>query len=132
MIDSIERDVELPVDLDALWCAVTEPATTRSWLAEEVAWELETGGDARFVVDGEPRSGWIEDVLEPAGGEARLVFWWQAQGAPASRVELTLTETDHGTRVRVRESRPLEVLDVSGIPLGDTGGQQYGPAMVCA
>jgi uncharacterized protein YndB with AHSA1/START domain len=132
MIDSIERDIEVPNDLDALWDAVTDPACARTWLADEVEWELVSGGDARFVVDGEPRSGWIEDVREPASGEARLVFWWQHQDEPASRVQLTLTETGSGTRVRVCENRPLEVLDVSGIPLGGTAGQPYGPAMVCA
>ena len=42
----------------------------------------------------------VEDV-EP--GE-RLAFWWWSDGAPATRVELTLVPAVSGTRVVVVES----------------------------
>ena len=132
MTDAIERVLELPVDLDTLWSAVTEPATLQSWLADEVAWELEPGGEARFVLEGRRRDGWVEEVSEPQHGRARLAFWWQGDDEPASRVVIELAETLEGTRLRVVEHRPLEVLDVIGIPLGGAGGHQHGPAMVCA
>ena len=61
----------------------------------------------------------------------RLAFWWSADGEPASRVELTLEPATEGdTRLHVIEARPLEVLDVAGIPLPGGGGAPYGPSMV--
>jgi hypothetical protein len=45
-------------------------------------------------------------------------------------VELTLDPADEATRLRVVEARPLDMLDVVGIPLGETGGSSYGPAML--
>ena len=46
-------------------------------------------------------------------------------------MELTLEqEADGYTRLRVVEARPLEVLDVTGIPLAGSGGVQHGPAML--
>jgi uncharacterized protein YndB with AHSA1/START domain len=124
MTDSIERELELPVDLDTLWCAVTDPATLRTWLADEIEWELQPGGAARF--------GWVEEVCAPQEGEARLAFWWQLDGEPGSRVLLELSQTARGTRLVVIENRPLEIIDVVGIPLGGADGRTHGPAMVCA
>jgi uncharacterized protein YndB with AHSA1/START domain len=74
-------------------------------------------------------TGWVEEADPPE----RLVFWWGDDGEPATRVELTLEpEGDDRTRLRVVESRPLEVLDVTGIPLPRGGSSSYGPAMVAA
>jgi uncharacterized protein YndB with AHSA1/START domain len=130
--DEMHRELELPVTLAALWRAMTEPERLRTWLADEISWTLQPGGEAHFVVEGEPREGWVEEIRRPENGEATLVFWWQADGEPASRVSLALTETAAGSRLVVAESRPLEVLDAVGIPLGGAGGRSHGPAMVCA
>ena len=64
--------------------------------------------------------------------DARLTFWWSAPDESASRVELTLTPLDEDTtQLRVVETRPLEVLDLVGIPLPGNGGQSsYGPALL--
>ena len=51
---------------------------------------------------------------------------------PASRVELKIEERDAGSRLRVVETRPLEVLDLVGVPLPGAGGSTYGPALVAA
>ncbi len=51
---------------------------------------------------------------------------------PASRVELKIEERGDGTRLRVVETRPLEVLDLVGVPLPGLGGAGYGPALVAA
>jgi hypothetical protein len=76
----------------------------------------------------ETKSGWVEDVLAPE----RLTFWWAVDGEPATRVELTVAPEGEHVRVRVVESRPLDVLDLVGIPLRGIGGQTYGPALVAA
>lgn len=119
MTDQIERELVLPAPPQQVW----EVATAPGFLAEEVELELEPGGEARF----DDRSGWVEEAIP---GE-RLVFWWSADGEPASRVELTLEPEAVGyTRLRVIEARPLEVLDVTGIPLPGSGGAQRGPTML--
>jgi uncharacterized protein YndB with AHSA1/START domain len=121
MTDHIERELLIPAEPCDVWDVITAPG----FLADEVDLELEPGGDARF---GDDRSGWVEEAA-PA---ERLTFWWSADGEPASRVELTLEpEADGYTRLRVVEARPLEVLDVTGIPLpGTGGGAPRGPSML--
>ena len=74
------------------------------------------------------RSGWVEDVVAPE----RLAFWWATGDEPASRVELKIEERDAGSRLRVVETRPLEVLDLVGVPLPGVGGATFGPALVAA
>jgi uncharacterized protein YndB with AHSA1/START domain len=133
MPDLITRELDLPVAPGAVWQAITQPEWLESWLAETVSIDLHPGGDARFVVDGEAREGWVEDVRPP--GDARsgvLTFWWQADGEPASRVSLQITPTAGGTRLRVMEARPLEVLDLVGIPMRDSGHGSRGPSLVAA
>jgi uncharacterized protein YndB with AHSA1/START domain len=139
MTDLIERELTLPVSPEAVWEALTNPDWLREWLADEAELQLRPGGDARFRVGEETRTGWVEEATPPADGAAgRLAFWWEQEGEPASRVELELTSADDGTRLRVVESRPLDVLDLVGIPLGGRGalgapdGNRYGPALVAA
>lgn len=130
MTDQIERDLLLPAPPEQVWEVVTGPG----WLADVVRLELVPGGEAQFSYEDSLKTGWVEEALPPGtAGErgGRLVFWWSADGDPATRVELTLDPEDEATtRLRVVESRPLEVLDITGIPLPGTGGTSYGPAMV--
>lgn len=136
MTDQIERICELDAAPEAVWRALTDPSWLSSWLADEAELELTPGGDARFVVDGHERTGWVEEVLAPAEDRAgRLSFWWQQEDEPASRVTFALEPTDRGTRLRIAETRPLELLDLVGIPLrsaGGAGGSSFGPALVAA
>ena len=131
MTDRIEREQLLPAPVSLLWELVTGPG----WLADEVELELVPGGEARFSSQGCVKSGWVEEALAPASVDdgGTLVFWWAGDGEIATRVELTLEPAGHeATRLRVIESRPLEVLDVVGIPLPGSGEQSYGPAMLAA
>jgi uncharacterized protein YndB with AHSA1/START domain len=133
MIDSIARDVELETSPEAVWDAISDPERLREWLADEVALTPVPGGDASFVVDGQERTGWVEEVSPPdEAGAARLTFWWQAAGEPASRVTIELEAIDGGTCLRVQETRPLEVLDLVGMPMPGSGGQGGGPMLVAA
>jgi len=124
MTDRIERELWLPATPDAVWDAVTSDG----WLADHVRIDLRPGGDAQFESSDRDRSGWVEDVSIPE----RLTFWWAAADEPASRVELRIEERGHGTRLRIVETRPLEVLDLVGVPLPGVGGATYGPALVAA
>jgi uncharacterized protein YndB with AHSA1/START domain len=132
MVDQIERELLLPAPPEEVWDIVIAPG----WLADDVVLELVPGGDAQFVSDGQVKDGWIEEAVAPgtASGEGgRLAFWWAADGDPATRVELTLEpEGEASTRLRVIEARPLDVLDVVGIPLPGSGGASHGPALLAA
>jgi uncharacterized protein YndB with AHSA1/START domain len=136
MTEQIERELQLPAPLDAAWKALTDPEWLQRWLADDVTIDLRPGGDASFRLGDSVRSGWVEEVSPPCperDGDGRLVFWWADDGEPASRVELELTPADGGgSLLRVIEARPLEVLDLVGIPLQRPGGSAYGPALVAA
>jgi uncharacterized protein YndB with AHSA1/START domain len=127
--DRIERQLLIEAPPSEVWDVIT----TSGWLADDVEFELFPGGEASFGSDAETRSGWVEEVAPPTpepGSAGRLVFWWSVSAEPASRVELTLEPEGHATRVRVVETRPLEVLDLTGIPLPRQGGSIHGPAML--
>jgi uncharacterized protein YndB with AHSA1/START domain len=124
MTDRIERELWLPAPPDAVWEAVTSDG----WLADYVRLDLRPGGDAQFESDDRVRRGWVEDVVAPE----RLAFWWATGDEPASRVELKIEERDAGSRLHVVETRPLEVLDLVGVPLPGVGGARFGPALVAA
>jgi uncharacterized protein YndB with AHSA1/START domain len=124
MSERIERELWLPTTPETVWDAVTSDG----WLADHVCLDLRPGGDAEFVTGESVRTGWVEDVVEPE----RLAFWWAQDDEPASRVELRIEADGDHTRLRVVETRPLEVLDLVGMPLPGAGGAGYGPALVAA
>jgi uncharacterized protein YndB with AHSA1/START domain len=132
MVDQIERELLLPAPPEEVWDVVTAPG----WLADDVVLELVPGGGAQFVSGEQVKDGWIEEAVAPgtaAGDAGRLAFWWAADGDPATRVELTLEpEGEASTRLRVIEARPLDVLDVVGIPLPGSSGANRGPALLAA
>ncbi len=141
MTDLIERELALPVPAADVWRAITDPEWLSGWLADDVELDLRPGGDARFLFGDELRSGWVEEVSAPASvedsqtGAARLAFWWARDDEPASRVELVLTPVSATeTHLRVVETRPLEILDLVGVPLGGNGHRQtrFGPSLVAA
>jgi uncharacterized protein YndB with AHSA1/START domain len=137
MTDLIKRELELPAAPDEVWLALTDPAWLESWLADSVSLELWPGGEALFVFGDRARTGWVEEVSAPSTdpgepGDGRLAFWWAEDDEPASRVELAIMRSGAGTLLRVVETRPLQVLDLVGIPLPGAGGATYGPALVAA
>jgi uncharacterized protein YndB with AHSA1/START domain len=134
MSDRIERRIELPIALELAWQAVTEPDWLALWMADDVHLDPRPGGEARFQIGDETRSGWVEELSPPdEEGTGRLAFWWALDDGPASRVELTVTAVaTECTLLQVVESRPLDVLDLVGTPLPGAGGTTYGPALVAA
>jgi len=127
--ESVERELVIPATVAEVWDIVTGDG----WLAEEVSFELVPGGEARFSTGTSTRTGWIEEAEAPENPDraARLVFWWENERESASRVELVLEpEEDGATHLWVSETRPLEVLDLRGIPLPGSGSASYGPALL--
>jgi uncharacterized protein YndB with AHSA1/START domain len=137
MTDLIERELHLSAAPADVWRAITDPEWLSGWLADEVELELHPGGEASFLLGDEVRTGWVEEVTAPGGGSdvgtGRLAFWWARGDEPASRVELVLTSiSERETRLRVVETRPLEILDLVGVPLRGYGQTRFGPALVAA
>jgi uncharacterized protein YndB with AHSA1/START domain len=129
MLDRIERELVLPAPPEDVWNLITG----LDWLAEEVELDLVPGGEARFVSGDTTRTGWVESALPPetARTGGHLIFWWSGDGEPASRVELVLEpEADASTRLRVLEERPLEVLDLVGVPLPGQSRSNHGPMLL--
>jgi uncharacterized protein YndB with AHSA1/START domain len=124
MTERIERELWLPALPEAVWEAVTDDG----WLADRVSLDLRPGGDAQFESGDCVRTGWVEEVVVPE----RLTFWWALDDEPASRVELRIDTRGESTRLRIVETRPLEVLDLIGVPLPRAGGATFGPALVAA
>jgi uncharacterized protein YndB with AHSA1/START domain len=133
MTEQITREVNLPATPAEVWHALTDRRWLESWLADSVALDLAPGGDARFIVNGEPREGWVEEARPPSATRPGLLaFWWQAADQPASRVTLEVSGAGHGTRLRVVEARPLELLDLVGVPLAGPGRGSPGPSLIAA
>ena len=136
MSERIERRLWLAASPEVVWDIIT----SADWLADEVTLDLRPGGDASFRTREEHKSGWVEEASSPSAtpdGSGRLAFWWASDDEPATRVELRLEpargwDGPSGTRLRIVESRPLDVLDLVGIPLPRTGGATYGPALIAA
>jgi len=127
LTEHLERDVLVFASPERVWEVVTGP----DWLGDDVQLDLVPGGEAQFGTD---RSGWVEEASAPIlEGNGRLVFWWSNGNEPATRVELVLErQADDTTRLRVAETKPLEFLDVVGMPLPGNGGGMQGPAMLVA
>jgi uncharacterized protein YndB with AHSA1/START domain len=98
----VERELVVPEEPEQVWKSLSEP----EWLGEDASIELEPAGEVRAG----GRTGFVEEADEPR----RLTFWWAAEGEESTRVELELLPDDHGTRIRVVESRPLALLDAVG------------------
>lgn len=123
-MDEAASETVVPADVDEAWEAVTDPDRMGDWLGDDALIELEPGGDFEITVGDERREGFVEEVEAPR----RLVFWWSADDAEASRVEIDLVPDGDETRVRVIESRPLHALDAGGDLLERIGGVSGGGA----
>lgn len=99
--EQVTREVELPVDEEHAWEAISDGEMLERWLAEEVELEAVEGAPARFVVDGEERPGQVELVIE----RRELAFSWERAPGDESIVRFELAPCVSGTRVIVTETR---------------------------
>ena len=112
-MDEARSETVVPAAPDEAWEAITDPERLEQWLADEVELELEPGGDLTIRTGEEERTGFVEEVDAPR----RLVFWWAADEAESTRVEIELEPDADGTRVLVVETRPLAALGTVAEPL---------------
>jgi uncharacterized protein YndB with AHSA1/START domain len=130
VIDETSSELTVPASAEETWDALTDPERLADWLAEDAELDLRPGGELAVRVDDERRNGFFEEVEPPR----RLVFWWGPDGDEPTRVEIELEPDGEDTRVRVVESRPLQVLDARGIEVeswlgGDSSPQMRAPEL---
>jgi uncharacterized protein YndB with AHSA1/START domain len=128
MADEVTREMEMPAKPEAVWHWLTDPDLLGTWLGvEEVEVDAQPGGELRVREGSDTeRIGWVEEVQE----SQRLVFWWQESGQDATRVQLELEELEHGTLLRVVETRPLATLELQVADLASDEGAFGGPVML--
>lgn len=121
MQDTIERAVQIPTDIEAVWEALTSAESVRRWFGDEAEIDLKPGGEARF--------GWTEygssshAIIVEVDRPTRFSYRWAARGTeradtgPSTLVEFSLEPKDGGTFVQVRESGfaslPPEIIEES-------------------
>jgi uncharacterized protein YndB with AHSA1/START domain len=99
----VERSVDLPLEPDEAWEAVTDPEELERWLAPDVELDLREGGDVLVRdEDGRERHGIVITVEPPE----RFVYTWDTDGIETT-VEIELDPLPDGTRVRISET-PVE------------------------
>jgi uncharacterized protein YndB with AHSA1/START domain len=130
VIDETSSELTVPASPEETWDALTDPERLAEWMAEDAELDLLPGGELAVRVNDEERSGFFEEVEPPR----RLVFWWGPEEGDRTRVEIELEPDGDGTRVRVVESRPLQILDAPAIeveswPGGDTSPQMRAPEL---
>jgi uncharacterized protein YndB with AHSA1/START domain len=110
-MDTVERHVTLPADLQDAWDLLTRPDDLAAWLGAEVDLDPTPGAAGAVVDDDGTRRRLVVDEVDQG---RRLSWRWWTEGDEdnASRVEITLLRTPDGTRVRVMEERLAPVVPV--------------------
>jgi uncharacterized protein YndB with AHSA1/START domain len=129
--DEIRREVVIDASIERVWTLMTTPEHFTAWYASGGAEiDLRPGGEMRMRWDehGEFRA--VVEVVEPPRRFA-FRFAREPDRAPdpgsATRVELVLEPTDHGTRVVVVETgfAALEIEPEERAAYAETEGQGW-------
>jgi len=107
MKDSIEREVLIAAAPERVWEAITVPEHINQWLWDFAEIELRVGGAMTLAgtYNGKPYS--YEATIEDLDPPNVFAFRWAEGGwvdGGATRVEISLTAADGGTRLRLVES----------------------------
>jgi uncharacterized protein YndB with AHSA1/START domain len=102
----VEHEVLIEASPETVFQYFTDPSRMVEWMGEEATLDPRPGGICRIVLGPSPMVGSYVEVVP----YERVVFSWGwnekffDMGPGASRVEVTLTPEDEGTRVRLRHS----------------------------
>ncbi len=108
--DRIERVVTLPVPIERVWTAITDPAEVRQWFGDQSDYELRTGGEGLLKWGDDGFRMRIETVDPPH----RFSYRWVTprdddhsipfEDLPTTLVEFVLESVPEGTRLTLTES----------------------------
>jgi uncharacterized protein YndB with AHSA1/START domain len=112
----VSREVTLDATAEEVWRLVTDSEALSSWFGGDVVLDPRLGGAGTFVDGPVVRHAVVDDLDEGR----RIGFVWQTEEGDASRVELTLVESDAGTVLRVTETalagaRLCSIADAGGL-----------------
>ena len=100
-METVERHVTLPTDLEAAWELLTRPDDLGAWLGADVVLDPTPGAAGRVIDhDGTHRHLVVDRVDE---GHLLSWRWWTEDEDDVTHVELTLVSTPEGTLVTVVE-----------------------------
>ncbi|MGZ4771274.1 MAG: hypothetical protein ACXV3B_01205 [Ilumatobacteraceae bacterium] len=91
---SIERSVDLDLDVDALWTLLSTADGWRSWLVDDADIDIAPDAIGTATNDGVERSVRIESVTTGRG--VGLVWWQRDDPSTASYVQLDIVELPGG------------------------------------
>jgi uncharacterized protein YndB with AHSA1/START domain len=103
-VDTIERHVTLPLDVDEAWRLVSDPNELATWIGTEVDLELEPGASGEVVDPDGTRRQLVIDTVD--AGRSISWYWWSddvVDGGVVSRVQILVTPDGDGSRVEVLE-----------------------------
>jgi uncharacterized protein YndB with AHSA1/START domain len=124
----VRRHMTLDVDRATAWEALADPRRLEAWLARTVDLEIREGAEGTVTDhDGTVREAVVEEVLPGR----RLALRWQADGRPATIVELTLEDAADGRTRLVVVEVPLAVVRAVSTQLAASAAFR-GPALVAA
>jgi uncharacterized protein YndB with AHSA1/START domain len=107
--DRIERKIDLPVPLERVWRAITQPQELSNWFSDRVYLDLRVGGEIILEWDAYGRATGVVEVLDPPH---TFAFRWRAHGVSpeeplaadnSTLVTFTLVQTGEGTRLELIE-----------------------------
>jgi uncharacterized protein YndB with AHSA1/START domain len=105
--DRIERELVLPVAIERVWEALTDPAQVSQWFDIHTEIDLRPGGAAAFGWEKEGRFLAVVEDVEPL---RCFSYRWcldrdtPVDAGPTTQVEFTLEEVAGGTRLSLVET----------------------------
>ncbi len=105
--DTISREIDIGAPPDVVWGIVTEPRHLAGWLSDEAEIDLRPGGAMLLTWHGHGAYRARVETVEPP---RTFAFRWilrdgeEPLDGNSTRVVMTLTPTDAGTRLTVVES----------------------------
>jgi uncharacterized protein YndB with AHSA1/START domain len=97
---TVRETTIVDAELERVWHAISDPEGMEGWLADRVSFDPVPGSDASFSVDGEERSGRIDELDH----ERSIAFTWERRPGVPSLVRIELAPCVSGIRVVVTES----------------------------
>ena len=103
-MDTIERHVTLPLDVDEAWRLVSDPSELATWIGTDVDLDPEPGATGEVVDPDGTRRQLVIDTVD--AGRSISWYWWSDdvdEGGVVSRVRILVTPDGDGSRVEVLE-----------------------------
>ena len=127
---TITRGVDLDIDADQLWGALSDPDQLAAWLGDEVDLDVRQGGTGTVIDDGVLRHVRIDHVDEGRG----LAFTWWEHDHPhlASTVRFAIEQRpDGGSHLAIVETFDPDALGGAVTKASAAASERWGVRVMC-